>query len=727
LDSGWAMKVKRQAHSASDRGLLAAITKAQVDFARNVPVAVVFEGLLGSLLEFTQSEYGFIGEVLYAEDGAPFLRTHAITDISWGAETRAFYEQNAATGLEFRNLETLFGRVIVSEAPLIANDPANHPDRGGLPDGHPAMRSFLGLPLRIHETLVGICGVANREGGYDQPIIDFVEPLLLTSATLIRAYRSRAEQELTERSLRESEARGRAIFEGTIEGIVTIDEVGMIEDLNKAALNLFGYSPQELIGQNVCMLMPEPHHSAHDGYLRAYLQTRQAKIIGTEREVRGRRKDGSLFPMTLGVSHVELEGRRFFTGVIRDISERKASEDELRRLNEQMATRLAELDRLHREGMLLAEMASFLQACEEEAEAFAILSEFGGLLLPGASGRFFEFVEGKVLERKEAWGEEASVLRFPSSECWALRRSQPHLSRGDGAGVSCSHLHLRSGESAICTPVMTRDGTLGLLTLRGNRSGEAGQGMAARGAGLDGAVGMLLRSVAERFGSALANIRLRRHLRDESIRDPLTGLFNRRFLDEVLSWELPRAERNGEPLSIVLADIDHFKSFNDEHGHDAGDLALCHVARTLLRAVRGEDIVCRYGGEEFVLLLGSTSLGNGLARAEAIREGIASSEILLPNGATRSIGLSLGVATFPDHGGCAADLLKRADEALYRAKEGGRNRVEAALPGFRTPIPHGEGSRAGLRDEMGESIPSLPPLAQAVGLGLAARELRRGR
>ncbi len=151
----------------------------------------VFEKMLQALLEITESEYGFIGEVLYTAEGIPYLKTFAITDISWNEATRKFYEENSSKGLEFYNLNSLFGAVITDQRPMIANSPADHPRRAGLPEGHPPLNAFLGLPLFAGSKMIGMAGVSNRPGGYDEALVETLEPLLTTIGRLIDAAKAK--------------------------------------------------------------------------------------------------------------------------------------------------------------------------------------------------------------------------------------------------------------------------------------------------------------------------------------------------------------------------------------------------------------------------------------------------------------------------------------------------------------------------------------------------------
>ena len=179
--------------------LLAAIHEAQTKFI-DTESNSVFRDLLANLLTLTNSEYGFIGEVLYKDD-LPYLKTHAITDIAWSDETRAFYNDNVDSGLEFTNLETLFGAALKSGELVIANNPREDTRAGGIPDGHPSLDAFLGLPIYHGETMMGLVGIANRPDGYDSTIADFLNPFLTTCGTIINAIRMSTRQSQLEAQL----------------------------------------------------------------------------------------------------------------------------------------------------------------------------------------------------------------------------------------------------------------------------------------------------------------------------------------------------------------------------------------------------------------------------------------------------------------------------------------------------------------------------------------------
>ncbi|MFQ5598139.1 MAG: PAS domain S-box protein [Nitrospiria bacterium] len=191
-------------HLNETNALLQAIGRAQEHFIRQTEPRQLFDDLLSDLLALTKSAYGFIGEVRHQADGQPYLKTHAITNIAWNDETLAFYEENAPEGLEFYHLNTLFGSVMTTGESVIANDPRNDSRRGGLPEGHPALDAFLGLPVCCGKTLIGMIGIANRPGGYDESLVAFLQPLLKTYGQIIEAFNAARHRKQTENALRDS-------------------------------------------------------------------------------------------------------------------------------------------------------------------------------------------------------------------------------------------------------------------------------------------------------------------------------------------------------------------------------------------------------------------------------------------------------------------------------------------------------------------------------------------
>jgi diguanylate cyclase (GGDEF)-like protein len=259
---------------------------------------------------------------------------------------------------------------------------------------------------------------------------------------------------------------------------------------------------------------------------------------------------------------------------------------------------------------------------------------------------------------------------FAPDECWAVRRGRIHKVENPQAALCCPHVSKAVPGGYLCVPLIAQGETLGVFHLRPRAPVEAPTSELAA------VKDQLALTVAEDLALALANLRLRETLRNQAIRDSLTGLFNRRYLEETMERELHRVKRQDLPLGVVMMDLDHFKQYNDTFGHSAGDELLSALGILLKSHIRGEDIACRYGGEEFLLILPGASMEIALERAESLR--LAVKEMHQHNQGLKPASLSLGVAVYPDHGDTGLQLIQSADAALYRAKKAGRDRVAAA-------------------------------------------------
>lgn len=323
LDDLDSMHQVESRHGATS--LLSAITRAHRNFILDGDARAVFSRLLEDVLALTESEYGFIGEIEQGPDGNPMLRTWAITNIAWTEQLLDWFEENDPTGIEFTNLDTLFGAVIRTGEPVVANSPGQDGRSGGLPDGHPPLDRFLGLPFRRGDELVGMVGLANRQGGYDDQLIAELEPFLTTCSEMIEALRGRRLHDTAVKRLRTSEARTTAILESVSHAVVVTDEAGCIETFNQAAESTFGYRSNEVLGRQVSALMsdggPEPVF-VRDG-------EKQPSDVG-RREVVGMRRDGSTFPLELSVSEVEIDGGRLLAGTCRDLTAQHQDEEKMR-------------------------------------------------------------------------------------------------------------------------------------------------------------------------------------------------------------------------------------------------------------------------------------------------------------------------------------------------------------------------------------------------------------
>lgn len=362
----------------------------------------------------------------------------------------------------------------------------------------------------------------------------------------------------------------------------------------------------------------------------------------------------------------------------REINERSQISKELESANAKLTTWVRELETRNREIALLNRMGDMLQACQTLDETFGVITETLEGLLPDEPGALYMLrSSNNILEMVAKWGDfKGNSEMFPPEDCWGLRRGKTHRVEKPGSGQACTHIQTPPPFGALCVPMMGQGEVLGMLHLSfsgpepAQRSDEHYRRLEA--------MERLAMTVADHLSLALANLKLRERLQEMSVRDPLTGLYNRRYMQETLAREIKRGQRNSTPIGIIMLDIDHFKTVNDTHGHDAGDLVLKTLARFLASNLRGEDVACRYGGEEFVLIMPGLSLTDTGLKAERLRSKIESTLKVWYLDHTLSITVSIGVAAFPEHAALPDQLIKKVDSALYAAKNSGRNRIVEA-------------------------------------------------
>jgi diguanylate cyclase (GGDEF)-like protein len=318
-------------------------------------------------------------------------------------------------------------------------------------------------------------------------------------------------------------------------------------------------------------------------------------------------------------------------------------------------------------GKLLNELQANLQICVNPPEAYEVLGGYAQKFIPYSAGAVFAIDSSRNLMGVMAsWGDSLSPTQHILSpeDCCAMRGGRLHLRMENSQGLSCRHFSGSIPDAYACLPLAALGETLGILHLSASSSEVFTAPRLA-----------MIQQAGEYAALRLANLRLREKLHDQSIRDPLTGLYNRRFLEATLEQELHRSSRHHTGLGVIMADIDKFKLFNDSFGHTAGDIVLKEVGALLRRSVRTEDIVCRYGGEEFLVVLPDTSLESVRERAELMRDAIAKLELQHAGHALGKITASFGIS-FSQDGVLTPDILLRyADEALYESKRRGCNCV----------------------------------------------------
>jgi len=374
-------------------------------------------------------------------------------------------------------------------------------------------------------------------------------------------------------------------------------------------------------------------------------------------------------------------------GVARDISERKRTEEALRASNARLHALADELRLRARARAAMNELGSVLAGCSALAAGQAALARQIGALFPEGAGRLFWLDEAGALARSTAqWGGAVgSADTLEPERCHALLQGRPHHRVPGRAAPSCAHLLNGPDAASVCAPLRVGGRIAGLLYWEG--PDEPTGSDAALAAERDSAWRQWACAVAEYIGLALSNLALRQSLLIQARHDPLTDLYNRRYMEEALEREVRRAERSGRPMGVIMADVDHFKRYNDTLGHEAGDRLLVALADCLRAQVRAGDIVCRYGGEEFLIILPEASLELLTQRAEELRALVARQMGDLAVAGMQPVTMSLGVACFPVHARDASELVCAADEALYCAKHAGRDRVEIADPDRRGKRP----------------------------------------
>jgi diguanylate cyclase (GGDEF)-like protein/PAS domain S-box-containing protein len=481
-------------------------------------------------------------------------------------------------------------------------------------------------------------------------------------------------RDLTERERAERKFSG--LLEASSEAILFVTASGQIVVANSRAQELFGYSKEELLGQELSILLPERLRAKHETHHASFFERPAARSMGQGREFLGRRKDGSEFLAEISLNPLEAEEGIVVSTVILDITARKEKERALEQAHVELRAVLAQAEERAQQSTRLAELLEILQSCQTTDEAYRVVRENLPYALPTSSGALCLTTSSRnIVENLTSWGPSvATETVFRPEDCWALRRGKVQNALSLEGSLRCSHVHEFPPGGHICVPLIGQGETLGILYLErfAPTDGESTEFAAAK-------TKTLIRqaiAVGEGLSLALANLKLRDMLRTQSIRDPLTGLFNRRYMEETLERELKRCQRNNEPLSVLMLDIDHFKRFNDTFGHQAGDALLRGMGDLLSHRTRGQDVACRYGGEEFCVILVGAPMQGARTKADSLREDVRKLSIQYAGQLLGTSTISVGVSSFPEYG-TSQELIRAADIALYRAKEGGRDRVVA--------------------------------------------------
>jgi len=465
--------------------------------------------------------------------------------------------------------------------------------------------------------------------------------------------------------LEESEARYRRLFETAKDGILILDgDTARITDVNPFLQDLLGYSKAELVGKALWEIGPVKDIAASQEAMHHLQNTDYIRYEDLPLETKaGERKQVEF------VSNVYLvNGWRVIQCNIRDITARKHAETVAQTANAELLTLVDELQWRDREMQLLNRLNDLLQSCITLSEAYQVITLTAGELFPEQSGCL------AILDSKDqqfgvvaCWGKEFTTdSAFSLEDCWALRRGQIHGVSNPQMGLICNHFTHPPLSGYLCLPLTVLGETLGVLCIIESVALKGKHHLSLR---------QLAVTVGETIKLSLSNLKLRDELRHQAVHDPLTGLFNRRYLDETLPRELYMAQRRNIPLCIVMLDIDGFKQINDSFGHGLGDTLLRDFGSILHEHLRKSDISCRYGGDEFVLVLPDSSIADTQERVEQIRKFLRELKTHYGEKALDTVTLSAGIVQTPENGASASELLRMADEAMYTAKQEGRDRI----------------------------------------------------
>lgn len=458
--------------------------------------------------------------------------------------------------------------------------------------------------------------------------------------------------------LKQNEIKLRATFTSLInftDALIVLDTDNIIRFMNTAAESLLQAEASSIKGHK----FPYPVNKGEK----------------TELFIPGR-NDNTIIVEMLTVD-TEWEGRSALLVSLRDVSERNWAEKSLNKSNKQLKNMVARLKRREEELTAIGKMAEFFQVCTKEYEIMNVISENMESLFPVDAGTVYILnEETNIFTNIHSWGNNSlSDDAFPIEECWGLKKGHPHELQAGKSKMVCNHIKSNDNREYdfLCIPMDTSHKQLGMLYLQCRVPGT-GTDREESKKHIEQVL-ELGSTVAEHIALALSNVRMQEKLQEMAIQDPLTGLYNRRYMQENLEQEIHRSERDNKSIGLILLDIDHFKSINDQFGHGAGDHVLKTLAALLKSHVRKGDICCRYGGEEFLFILPNSSYKNTFSLAEKLRQQVKLLDITYDGKKIGKITISSGVAAYPAQARTFDALIKAADSAMYRAKDEGRDRV----------------------------------------------------
>jgi diguanylate cyclase (GGDEF)-like protein/PAS domain S-box-containing protein len=568
--------------------------------------------------------------------------------------------------------ECVCGRMLENGQPVWCRDAGQEPDfQRGAELGAAGLRGYFAFPVVSGGETAAVLEFFSHEARLPHP--DLLDLLAHLGALLGRV----VERQRAMAAITDSEARFRALAQSATDAVIIVDEEDRIVFWNPAAEKMFGHTRAQAMGRDMTLILPPRYHGAHHEAMARLRAAGSLEIVGRLLQPEGLHRDGREFPIEYSFSRWQTGGRKFFGATLRDVSERTRALTAQRQMTASLRRSTGALQVRNREIGLLAEMAKAMSASPGTQELYEIVERFALRLMPRSSGALYLFNGAHDrLEWQTSWGALPPGRReISAGVCPALQRDAAQAADKGGNDCHCCPT-LCVPVPGLCLPLSAEGENFGLMLWHG--------GVAAEGSLSDKQ--QLLAGLAGQVAMALRNLRLREELQRRSVRDPLTGFFNRRHLEESLERELNRASRRSHTLALVMFDLDHFKRYNDSLGHPAGDALLREFCAFLAGRTRSEDILCRYGGDEFTLIMPETSAQQAAHWAEQLRTPLRGLPLL--NQAGREVTVSFGVAEYPRHAVVSTALIAAADAALYRAKSAGRDRVETSR--LQAPEPAAE-------------------------------------
>jgi diguanylate cyclase (GGDEF)-like protein/PAS domain S-box-containing protein len=607
----------------SDHSLVEIIDDLQKNSIADHGAYYVFERGLDALLEYTQSEYGFIGEILHNANEEPYLQTHAITNIAWKDESRDFSDKSTPSGFALYNSK-LFGQTVTKGEVVIVNTPKEHPKSRGLPEGHPELNHYLGLPIRCNNELVGMIGISNRPNGYTQEIVDDLYFLMNFLGFLIKYYQNDRERKFTEsklqiqsKELNEANDLLQAVYESNRDVQFVLDSDGVIVKYQVYDDDDLYLTPDEFFGKNMHDVLPihlaEQFKNAFD---EAVLSN---SLVSFD----------YMLPMpsgncTYNARIISLEDKRIVV-TARDITVEKEKEFALIQATEATLEVNREL--------------TFQKHAMDEHSIVSIADAAGDITYVND-----KFCAISGYEREELLGKNHKIVKSDEHPDDFFVDMWRTISSGHTWNGDIKNTNKTGGNYWVMTTIVpTLD--------------EKGKPLQYVG----------IRTEITDRKQAEEKLKLVAHY------DVLTSLPNRVLLADRLNHAMVQCQRRNQSLAVAFMDLDGFKAVNDRHGHNVGDELLVKVAQRMKAALREGDTLARIGGDEFIAVM--VDLENIEDNEPVLKRLLkAAAEPITLGDTVMQVSASIGVTLYPQDGSDADQLIRHADNAMYVAKQAGKNR-----------------------------------------------------